>query len=152
MEQAGGTGELVNAPGLGKEAVGDFVRQRERPGLPSQALAWPPRLSAGRRESGSQRHWLGVPHSRQSHPTHRALFQPLASVSAVLPTRNAVSLHLSMVAWLGLGGRSQANYSTSLCFGFPLCKWESLRTRCTGLLRGSNEMCVKRTAHSNSSV
>ena len=28
-----------------------FVRQRERPGLPSQALAWPPRLSAGRRES-----------------------------------------------------------------------------------------------------
>ena len=36
-----------------------FVRQRERPGLPSQALAWPPRLSAGRRESGSQRPWLG---------------------------------------------------------------------------------------------
>ena len=35
------------------------VRQRERPGLPSQALAWPPRLSAGRRESGSQRPWLG---------------------------------------------------------------------------------------------
>ena len=29
-----------------------FVRQRERPGLPSQALAWTPRLSAGRRESG----------------------------------------------------------------------------------------------------
>ena len=26
-----------------------FVRQRERPGLPSQAVAWPPRLSAGRR-------------------------------------------------------------------------------------------------------
>ena len=24
-----------------------FVRQRERPGLPSQALAWPPRLSIG---------------------------------------------------------------------------------------------------------
>ena len=36
-----------------------FVRQRERPGLPSQALAWPPRRSAGRRESGSQRPWLG---------------------------------------------------------------------------------------------
>ena len=36
-----------------------FVRQRERPGLPSQAVAWPPRLSAGRRESGSQRPWLG---------------------------------------------------------------------------------------------
>ena len=30
-----------------------FVRQRERPGLPSQAVAWPPRRSAGRRESGS---------------------------------------------------------------------------------------------------
>ena len=29
-----------------------FVRQRERPGLPSQVVAWPPRLSAGRRESG----------------------------------------------------------------------------------------------------
>ena len=29
------------------------VWQRERPGLPSQALAWPPRPSAGRRESGS---------------------------------------------------------------------------------------------------
>ena len=36
-----------------------FVRQRERPGLHSQAVAWPPRLSAGRRESGSQRPWLG---------------------------------------------------------------------------------------------
>ena len=32
-----------------------FVRQRERPGLHSQAVAWPPRLSAGRRESGSQK-------------------------------------------------------------------------------------------------
>ena len=30
-----------------------IVRQRERPGLHSQAVAWPPRLSAGRRESGS---------------------------------------------------------------------------------------------------
>ena len=29
------------------------------PGLHSQAVAWPPRLSAGRRESGSQRPWLG---------------------------------------------------------------------------------------------
>ena len=29
-----------------------LCRQRERPGLPSQALAWPPRRSAGRRESG----------------------------------------------------------------------------------------------------
>ena len=28
-----------------------FVRQRERPGLRSPAVAWPPRLSAGRRES-----------------------------------------------------------------------------------------------------
>ena len=36
-----------------------FVRQRERPGLHSQAVAWPPRLSAGRRESGSQGPWLG---------------------------------------------------------------------------------------------
>ena len=36
-----------------------FVRQRERPGLHSQAVAWPPRRSAGRRESGSQRPWLG---------------------------------------------------------------------------------------------
>ena len=27
--------------------------------MPAQALAWPPRLSAGRRESGSQRPWLG---------------------------------------------------------------------------------------------
>ena len=36
-----------------------FVRQRVRPGLPSQAVAWPPRLSAGRRESGSQGPWLG---------------------------------------------------------------------------------------------
>ena len=36
-----------------------FVRQIERPGLHSQAVAWPPRLSAGRRESGSQRPWLG---------------------------------------------------------------------------------------------
>ena len=35
-----------------------FVRQRERPGLRSQAVAWPPRLSAGRRESGSQGPWL----------------------------------------------------------------------------------------------
>ena len=35
------------------------IRQRERPGLPSQALAWPPRRSAGWRESGSQRPWLG---------------------------------------------------------------------------------------------
>ena len=45
-----------------------FVRQRERPGLPSQALAWPPRLSAGRRESGSQRPWLGeaAPHPEGS--------------------------------------------------------------------------------------
>ena len=32
-----------------------FVRQRERPGLQSTAVAWLPRLSAGRRESGSQR-------------------------------------------------------------------------------------------------
>ena len=31
-----------------------FVRQREGPGLHSPALAWPPRLSAGRREAGSQ--------------------------------------------------------------------------------------------------
>ena len=31
----------------------------EGPGLHSQELAWPPRLSAGRRESGSQRPWLG---------------------------------------------------------------------------------------------
>ena len=29
------------------------------PGLPSQAVAWPPRLSAGRRGSGSQGPWLG---------------------------------------------------------------------------------------------
>ena len=29
-----------------------FVRQRERPGLHSQAVAWPPRRSAGRREAG----------------------------------------------------------------------------------------------------
>ena len=36
-----------------------FVTQRERPGLPSQVVAWPPRLRAGRRESGSQRPWLG---------------------------------------------------------------------------------------------
>ena len=36
-----------------------FVRQRERPGLHSQAVAWPHRLSAGRRESGSQRPYLG---------------------------------------------------------------------------------------------
>ena len=36
-----------------------FVRQRERPGLPSQEVAWPPRLSAGRRGSGSQGPWLG---------------------------------------------------------------------------------------------
>ena len=38
--------------------------QRERPGLHSQAVAWPPRLSAGRRESGSQGPWLGqaAPH------------------------------------------------------------------------------------------
>ena len=28
-----------------------FVRQRERPGLHSQAVAWPPRLSAGRRDT-----------------------------------------------------------------------------------------------------
>ena len=28
-----------------------FVRQRERPGLPSQVVAWPPRLSAGRRHT-----------------------------------------------------------------------------------------------------
>ena len=34
-------------------------QQRERPGLHSQALAWPPRLSTGRRASGSQRPWLG---------------------------------------------------------------------------------------------
>ena len=37
----------------------NIVRQRERPGLHSPAVAWPPRLSAGRRESGSQRPWLG---------------------------------------------------------------------------------------------
>ena len=36
-----------------------FVRQRERPGLHSQAVAWPPRRSAGRREAGSQRPCLG---------------------------------------------------------------------------------------------
>ena len=30
------------------------VRQRERPGLHSQAVAWPPRISAGRRPPGSQ--------------------------------------------------------------------------------------------------
>ena len=35
-----------------------FVRPRERPGLHSPAVAWPPRRSAGRRESGSQRPWL----------------------------------------------------------------------------------------------
>ena len=36
-----------------------FVMQRERPGLHSQAVAWPPRRSAGRREAGSQRPCLG---------------------------------------------------------------------------------------------
>ena len=38
-----------------------FVRQRERPGLHSQAVAWPPRLSAGRRGSGSHLKGNGQP-------------------------------------------------------------------------------------------
>ena len=39
-----------------------FVRQRERPGLHSQAVAWPPRLSAGRRDAAAAK-------SHQSCPT-----------------------------------------------------------------------------------
>ena len=48
----------------------DFVRQRERPGLHFQAVAWPPRLSAGRRESGSQGHlaWARRPWSPGTSP------------------------------------------------------------------------------------
>ena len=42
----------ANCQSLPQEEL--FVRQRERPGLPSQAVAWPPRLSAGRRGSGSK--------------------------------------------------------------------------------------------------
>ena len=45
-----------------------FVRQRERPGLRSPAVAWPPSLSAGRRESGSQRPWLGEAAPSQRDP------------------------------------------------------------------------------------
>ena len=40
MEQAGGTGELVNAPGLGKEAVGEppslLTRLSESKNVPTQ--------------------------------------------------------------------------------------------------------------------
>ena len=58
-----------------------FVRQRERPGLPSQAIAWPPRLSAGRRESGSQRPWLGDPWMQQGS----ARGQRVLSILALFP-------------------------------------------------------------------
>ena len=37
----------------------DLTEAEDITGLPSQALAWPPRRSAGRRESGSQRPLLG---------------------------------------------------------------------------------------------
>ena len=41
------------------EFTQSHVHRVSDPGLPSLAVAWPPRLSAGRRESGSQGPWLG---------------------------------------------------------------------------------------------
>ena len=45
--------------GITSDDIKDIYAVRMRPGLHSQAVAWPPRRSAGRRESGSQRPWLG---------------------------------------------------------------------------------------------
>ena len=55
MRVARGSASWLSSHGRGlgpRDAL--IFRQRERPGLPSQALAWPHRLSAGRRESASR--------------------------------------------------------------------------------------------------
>ena len=70
MEQAGGTGELVNAPGLGKEAVGEGHHALEKEmATHSSVLAW---RIPGMAEPGGL-------------PSHRSPLSPCHSAASFLP-------------------------------------------------------------------
>ena len=101
MGPSGGRG-CANCQSLPQAEL--FVRQRERPGLPSQALAWPPRRSAGRTNLCLDFFFL-------------RLFLPLKwSSCAVFPSASSAS------------SSQQAELATVPFFA-PLCQHHSLQYR-----------------------